>query len=76
MNHSGGQERYWLVFVGIAIAVVGVAHPYAYVDPGAASYLFQVIAGVALGAIFVVRTYWTRLKASVARVLRKRRGPA
>jgi hypothetical protein len=57
-------------FVAIAVAFVAVAHPEAYVDPGSASYLFQLAAGAALGGLFVVRTYWGRMKASLGRVLR------
>jgi hypothetical protein len=33
----------------------------AYIDPGSASYIFQVVAGALLGGIFLVRTYWGRL---------------
>ena len=32
-----------------------------YIDPGGASYLFQMIAGAALAAVFVLRTYWLRI---------------
>lgn len=33
----------------------------AYIDPGTASYVFQVIAGAVLGGVFLLRTYWTRV---------------
>jgi hypothetical protein len=33
----------------------------AYIDPGNASYFFQIIAGAALASVFVVRTYWQRI---------------
>jgi hypothetical protein len=37
----------------------------AYIDPGTASYVFQVIAGAILGGIFLLRTYWNRVVTSV-----------
>jgi hypothetical protein len=37
----------------------------AYIDPGTASYVFQVIAGAVLGGVFLLRTYWTRVVTSV-----------
>jgi hypothetical protein len=33
----------------------------AYIDPGTASYVFQVIAGAVLGGVFLLRTYWARV---------------
>ena len=36
---------------------------HAYIDPGGASYLVQMIAGGALAAVFVLRTYWQRIVA-------------
>ena len=37
----------------------------AYVDPGSASYVFQLLVGTALGALFVVRMGWERVKTFV-----------
>ena len=37
----------------------------AYIDPGTASYVFQVIAGAILGGVFLLRTYWTRVVTTV-----------
>lgn len=38
---------------------------HAYIDPGTASYVFQVIAGAALGGVFLLRTYWSRVVTTV-----------
>ena len=54
--------------LGILVLVLLLLAPSqaeAYIDPGSASYVFQVIAGAALGAVFLIRTYWGRLKAAV-----------
>ena len=41
-------------------------HPaQAYIDPGSASYLFQLVAGVLLGGVFLLRTYWSRVLTTV-----------
>ncbi len=37
----------------------------AYIDPGTASYVFQVIAGAVLGGVFLLRTYWNRVMTTV-----------
>jgi hypothetical protein len=37
----------------------------AYIDPGTASYVFQVIAGAVLGGVFLLRTYWSRVVTTV-----------
>ena len=37
----------------------------AYVDPGSASYVFQVIAGLLLGGVFLLRTWWDRVVTTV-----------
>ena len=43
------------------LLVIGERPAEAYIDPGTASYVFQVIAGAALGAVFLLRTYWSRV---------------
>lgn len=53
--------------VGLLLLLLLLLQPkpaYAYVDPGTASYAFQVLAGVVLGGVFVVKTYWGKLKDS------------
>jgi hypothetical protein len=34
---------------------------FAYLDPGAGSYILQVVAAMFFGAIFAVKIYWKRL---------------
>ena len=34
----------------------------AYIDPGSASYVFQLLVGTALGALFALRMGWDRIK--------------
>jgi hypothetical protein len=37
----------------------------AYIDPGSASYVFQLVAGALLGGVFLLRSYWTRLVSAI-----------
>jgi hypothetical protein len=55
--------------------LVGVAQQpvHAYIDPGSASYAFQIVTGGILGGLFLVKTYWARLTSSVRDRLSKLR---
>ncbi|GAB4092199.1 hypothetical protein [Flaviaesturariibacter terrae] len=37
-------------------------HSLLYIEPGSGSYILQVIIAAAMGAGFVVKTYWWRFK--------------
>ena len=43
----------------------------AYVDPGTASYTFQIVIGALLGALYLVRTYWNRLVITLRSLVRR-----
>ena len=46
----------------------------AYLDPGSGSYLFQLLIAAVLGGLFVLKTAWHRIAASLQRLfLRKPR---
>jgi hypothetical protein len=34
---------------------------YAYLDPGTGSYIFQLIIAAAIGGLFVIKLFWTRI---------------
>lgn len=36
---------------------------YAYIDPGSASYVFQVILAAFIGALFFLKLFWRKIKA-------------
>lgn len=52
----------WMTVVVLLLLAIAERPAEAYVDPGSASYVFQLLAGTALGAIFAVRMYWDRVK--------------
>ncbi len=57
-----------LLSITIVLVMMFERPAHAYIDPGSASYLFQLIAGVLLGGVFLLRTYWNRV-ATTARAL-------
>jgi hypothetical protein len=35
---------------------------YAYIDPGTGSYVIQIIIAAALGVLFTIKTFWSKIK--------------
>ncbi len=62
------QSR-WLILIVPLLLAVAARPAEAYVDPGSASYVFQLAMGALLGGIFVLRTYWTRLVTAIRSVV-------
>jgi hypothetical protein len=62
-------RRVWLILTVLLLLAVAERPAEAYVDPGSASYIFQLAMGALLGGIFVVRTYWSRLVTAVRSVV-------
>lgn len=57
------RTRAALAFFTVLLLLVAAERPtYAYVDPGTASYLFQFLIGGLLSTLYLVRTYWSRIK--------------
>jgi hypothetical protein len=54
-----------LLVLVLCLVAIGERPAEAYIDPGSASYLFQLLVGGALGAVFLIRTYWNRLVTGV-----------
>ncbi len=45
----------------------------AYLDPGTSSYALQIVAAFIVGAAFAIKTFWGKLKALLASLLRQRK---
>jgi hypothetical protein len=73
MHNHRNRSHGLPVFVLLAVAFFAVAPLHAYIDPGSASYVFQLVIGSALGALFVIRSYWAGLKSYIGRARRPRR---
>lgn len=44
---------------------------YAYLDPGAGSFILQMLIAGIMGALFTIKLYWYKVKVLVARLLGK-----
>lgn len=57
-----------------AILLSGILFPhaaFAYLDPGAGSFILQMLIAGIMGALFTIKLYWYRLKAFIARLFGK-----
>ena len=45
---------------------------YAYLDPSAGSFIFQVIMATLLGVIFAIKIYWRKIKSLFADIFSKK----
>lgn len=43
-----------------------------YIDPGTGSLIIQTLIGIGVGALFVLKTQWRRLRAGVSRARLRR----
>jgi len=64
-----------LMSIVLLLLVISERPAEAYIDPGTASYVFQVIAGAILGGVFLLRTYWTRVLTTVRALVSRDAAP-
>jgi hypothetical protein len=57
---------YSFVFIALSVLIVFfgvlIASAQAYLDPGTGSYLLQILAAGVLSALFMLKTYWHKIK--------------
>ncbi len=49
----------------------GLPRPPAYLDPGSGSFILQLLIAALLGAAFLLKTYWGRVKLFFRRLFKK-----
>jgi hypothetical protein len=59
------REWVWSMVAVLTLCFVSERHAEAYVDPGSASYVFQLLIGGFFAAVYLTRGYWERLKGFV-----------
>jgi hypothetical protein len=42
-----------------------------YIDPGSGSFIIQLILATLLGAIFILKTYWKRIKNAISKIFHR-----
>ena len=57
---------YHFAFIALSVLIIffGIlpAPSHAYLDPGTGSYLLQILSAGILGALFIIKTYWHKIK--------------
>jgi hypothetical protein len=59
-----------LVFL-LFFAILSPLPAHAYLDPGTGSLVFQIVIGFILGGLFTFRTYFSKIKALIVKILEK-----
>lgn len=75
MKEGYGSRIRWILFLCAGFSVFAMPAAYAYLDPGSGSFIAQIAVGsiVAVGLFF--KTFWHRIRAVVARLTGRARGP-
>ncbi|WP_067047744.1 hypothetical protein [Methanofollis ethanolicus] len=61
MEVTGDRVKvHYLLLGGLLLLVPQAAS--AYLDPGVGSMIWQMLVAVALGAVFTLKVYWSRIK--------------
>jgi len=67
------KHRVLLVALLTTCAVLQPRLAHAYIEPGTASYILQMMVAGLLGATFAFRAFWGRVGSFIARLFAKRR---
>jgi hypothetical protein len=59
-----------LVFL-LFFAILSPSPAHAYLDPGTGSLVFQIVIGFVLGGLFTFRTYFSKIKALIVKIVEK-----
>lgn len=62
------QKSAVVVFIAFFFAVPSV---YAYIDPGAGSYLIQIAIGSLLGGAYLVKKFWKSITSFISTLFKK-----
>jgi hypothetical protein len=57
----------WIAVLLVYFLVAAAPAAQAYIDPGAGSYVFQVVVGALLGAAVAIKVFWRRIWGFVTR---------
>lgn len=61
------RERTYILLLGLVFS----SSAFAYLDPGAGSFILQMLIAGILGALFTIKMYWYKLKMFVAKLFGK-----
>ena len=58
----------------IALGFMSLKTYVAYLDPGSGSFILQILIASLVGALFIVRVYWSKIKGFFQNIFKKERG--
>lgn len=61
-----------ILILAVLFFVVSIRPAAAYLDPGAGSYIWQIVAGSLLGIIFMAKSYGTVFKAKITQLTKSK----
>ncbi|MDP4267489.1 MAG: hypothetical protein Q8880_08655 [Bacteroidota bacterium] len=62
---------YEVVIYSVLFFLLGTKNSYAYIDPGAGSYILQIIIASFLGVSFAIKIYWKKVKTFISDLFKK-----
>ncbi|GAB7027946.1 hypothetical protein [Geotalea toluenoxydans] len=63
----------YVLFV-ISVYLIFCNYAYAYLDPGAGSYVFQVVVAAIVGGVFTIKMFWQKIKNHLVKFFHKNGG--
>ena len=61
-----------LVFIVSLFLIISTKTAHAYLDPGTGSFILQILAASALGALFAIKTFWRSIADFLSSIFSKK----
>jgi hypothetical protein len=61
------QRVFQALIVAVSSLIIAPAPAYAYIDPGAAGMLLQLVLGGLAGVLLVLKLYWKKIRSKLTR---------
>ena len=65
---------FFAIFIAIIYLFASPKQAKAYIDPGAGSYIVQIIIASILGVLFAIKIYWDKIKSFIKKLFTKNKG--
>lgn len=59
------------IFLVAAVYLLLPRPAFCYLDPGTGSYIFQIVIAAALGALFSVKIFYSKIKSFISELIKK-----
>jgi hypothetical protein len=72
MKHQVTGNIFYSLILTIVVQALLLQNAFAYLDPGAGSYIFQVLVAAVIGGLFTIKIYWRKIKGFVINCFSKK----